>query len=666
MDNKGQRLKETGAERTGLGILRRFVTRAALAAVCFTLTLDDARADGATNLPSDTPKTFQSRTNEFDYVKREEMVPMRDGVKLKTFILIPKGATRAPMLLTRTPYNSSGRVSRSESPHLAAVVPQMDDTAVAAGYIIVFQDVRGKYGSEGDYVMTRPLKGPLNPTEVDHATDTYDTVDWLVKHVPESNGRVGTIGGSYDGYTTAMSTVHPHPALKVAVPFSPMVDGWIGDDWFHNGAFRQDGSLDYIYNQEATHKGDEKWWSGNRDTYDEFLRAGSAGAMAASRGLEQLGFWRAIAEHTAYDHFWQDQAVDKLLAKEPLAVPTMIVSGLFDQEDIYGGPALYKALAGKDPKGEKVHLVLGPWNHGQGRREGRGIGEIQFEGDTATWFRRTVMQPFLDHYLKDAPNPNTPRVLVYETGADEWHRYDAWPRACAEGCPDPGRNLFLLSGGRLGFEQPGMSKNEFDEYVSDPAKPVPYRQRPTLPAYAPDSTWGEWLVDDQRHAACRPDVLVYETEPLKEPLRVAGEPIARFFASTSGSDADWVVKIIDVWPDEVPNHPKLGGYQQMLSADILRGRYRQDPANPQPIEPGKVLPYRLRLPNVCHRFLPGHRIMVQIQSSWFPLYDRNPQTYVPNIMFAKPESYVKATQRIWHTPQNASLIELPVIAGDAK
>ncbi len=667
MDNKGQRLKETGAEKTGLGILRRFVTCAALAAVCFTLTLDDARADGATNLPSDTPKTFQSRTNEFDYVKREEMVPMRDGVKLKTFILIPKGATRAPMLLTRTPYNSSGRVSRSESPHLAAVVPQMDDTAVAAGYIIVFQDVRGKYGSEGDYVMTRPLKGPLNPTEVDHATDTYDTVDWLVKHVPESNGRVGTIGGSYDGYTTVMSTVHPHPALKVAVPFSPMVDGWIGDDWFHNGAFRQDGSLDYIYNQEATHKGDEKWWSGNRDTYDEFLRAGSVGAMAASRGLEQLGFWRAIAEHTAYDHFWQDQAVDKLLAKEPLVVPTMIVSGLFDQEDIYGGPALYKALAGKDPKGEKVHLVLGPWNHGQGRREGRGIGEIQFEGDTATWFRRTVMQPFLDHYLKDAPNPDTPRVLVYETGADEWHRYDAWPRACAEGCPDRGSNLFLLSGGRLGFEQPGVSKNEFDEYVSDPAKPVPYRQRPTLPAYAPDSTWGEWLVDDdQRHAACRPDVLVYETEPLKEPLRVAGEPIARFFASTSGSDADWVVKIIDVWPDEVPNHPKLGGYQQMLSADILRGRYWHDPANPQPIEPGKVLPYRLRLPNVCHRFLPGHRIMVQIQSSWFPLYDRNPQTYVPNIMFAKPESYVKATQRIWHTPQNASLIELPVIAGDAK
>jgi putative CocE/NonD family hydrolase len=271
------------------------------------------------------------------------------------------------------------------------------------------------------------------------------------------------------------------------------------------------------------------------------------------------------------------------------------------------------------------------------------------------------MQPFLDHYLKDTPPPGTPRVLVYETGADQWHRYDSWPRSCAEGCPEQARKLYLLPGNRLGFEQPGLSSQEYDEYVSDPAKPVPYRQRPTQ-----DLTWNEWLVDDQRHAACRPDVLVYQTEILKEPLRVAGAPVARLSASTSGTDSDWVVKIIDVWPDEVPDHPKLGGCQQMLSADILRGRYRLDPANPQPIEPDKALPYRLPLPNVCHTFLPGHRIMVQIQSTWFPLYDRNPQTYVPDIMFAKPESYAKATQRVWHTPRNPSLIELPVIAADAQ
>ncbi len=614
---------------------------------------------------SDTPAKFAAKKDTFDFVKREEMIPMRDGVKLKTFILIPKaamkpGAPKAPILLTRTPYNAGERVSRSESPRMASVVPQMNDTAVAAGYIVAFQDIRGKYGSEGDYVMTRPLIGPLNSTKVDHATDAYDTIDWLVKNVPESNGRVGTFGGSYEGYTAVMSVVRPHPALKVSVPFAPMVDGWIGDDWFHNGAFRQDGTLAYIYEQEGTRKNEEKWWSETRDTYEEYLRTGSAGAMAMSRGLDQLGFWRAIAEHPAYDAFWQNQAVDKLLAKEPLKVPMMIVSGLFDQEDIYGGPTLFKALADKDPDGQMLHLVLGPWNHGQGRREGRGIGQIMFEGDTATQFRRTVMQPFLDYYLKDGPKPATPRVFVYETGADQWHRYDNWPRVCTQGCSERSRSLYLTAGGTLSFDKPAASKEKYDEYVSDPAKPVPYRLRPTLAGSAADSTWGEWLVDDQRNAAARPDVLVYETEPLKEPVRLAGQPIANLFASTSGSDADWVVKIIDVLPAENPNHPQLGGYQWMISADILRGRYRQDPANPKPIESNKVLAYRLPLPQVSHTFQPGHRIMVQIQSTWFPLYDRNPQKYVPNIMFAKPEDYVKATHRVWHTPENASFIEFPV------
>ena len=612
-------------------------------------------------LQSETPATFTPKTDSFDYVRREEMIPMRDGVKLKTVILVPRGASQAPMLITRTPYNASGRLLRFNSPRMAAVVPPMLDAAVAAGYIVVYQDVRGKYGSEGDYVMNRPLIGPLNPTGNDHATDTYDTIDWLVKNVPEGNGRVGTIGGSYEGFTAVMSTVRPHPALKASVPFAPMVDGWMGDDWFHNGAFRQDGMLQFTYDQQATRRGKVEWWSGVYDTYEEFLRAGNAGAMAASRGLEQLGFWRAVSTHTSYDAYWQDQAVDKLLAKEPLSVPMMIVAGLFDQEDIYGGPALYKALAPKDPAGRYVHLVLGPWNHGQGRRDARSLGPMQFEGDTGAWFRRNVMQPFLDHYLKDAPQPDTPRVLAYETGANQWHRLDHWPRACSAGCPEPARDLYLQGGGRLSFDRVQADETQYDEYVSDPAKPVPYRQQPTLATYAPDSTWGEWLVDDQRHAASRTDVLVYTTEPLEEPLRVAGEPYARLFASTSGSDSDWVVKIIDVWPDEVPDSPELGGYQQMLSADILRGRFREDFSVAKPIASNKVLPYRIRLPQVSHTFLPGHRIMVQIQSSWFPLYDRNPQTFVPNIMFAPPESYVKAMQRIWHTPEYATAIELPVI-----
>ena len=610
---------------------------------------------------SDTPTDFKASTDSFDYVKREEMIPMHDGVKLKTFILIPKGASHAPMLMTRTPYNASERVLRLNSSHLASVVPSMDDTAVAAGYIIVFQDIRGKYGSEGDYVMTRPLKGPLNPTDTDHSTDTYDTIDWLVKNVPESNGRIGTIGGSYEGYTTVMSTVRAHPALKAAVPFAPMIDGWMGDDWFHNGAFRQDGTLQYTYNQEGTRKNEVTWWSDSRDTYESFLRAGSAGAMAKARGLEAMGFWRELAAHPAYDSYWQEQAVDKVLAKEPSKVPLLIVSGLFDQEDSYGGPALYAALAGSDPRGERVHLVLGPWNHGQGRREGRGIGPILFAGDTAGWFRRAIMQPFLDYYLKDGPQPDTPRVLVYETGADTWHRYDAWPRSCESGCPASSRPLYLLANGRLGFEAPPANQSRYDEYVSDPAKPVPYRPQPTLDGESPDSTWDEWLVDDQRFAASRPDVLVYQTEPLQAPLRVAGQPFAHLSASTSGTDSDWVVKIIDVWPPEVPDHPVLGGYQQMLSADILRGRYRQDAANPRAIQHDKVLTYTVRLPNVSHTFLPGHRIMVQIQSTWFPLYDRNPQKFVPNIMFAQPGDFTKATQRIWHAPGTASSIALPVV-----
>ena len=607
------------------------------------------------------PAAFAPKTDGFDFVKRDEMVAMRDGVKLRTLIFVPRGAQGAPMLLARTPYNAAERMSRSQSSRLAAVAPQMLDTAVDAGYIVVYQDVRGKHGSEGDYVMNRPLRGPLNPTDTDHATDTYDTIEWLVKNVPESNGRVGTIGGSYEGFTVLMSTVRPHPALRATVPFAPMVDGWMGDDWFHNGAFRHEGAIEFTYNQQATRKSSEKWWYDNYDSYDAYLRAGSAGAMAASRGLDQMGFWRQLAAHPSYDAWWQEQAMDRVLAKEPLTVPMMIVGGLFDQEDIYGAPALYKALAPRDPAGRLVHLVMGPWNHGQSRREGRGIGMVQFEGDTAGWFRREVMQPFLDHYLKGAPRPETPRVLVYETGANQWRRYDDWPRACAEGCAVRSRELYLLADGGLGFERPVAASQAFDEYVSDPAKPVPYRLQPTIATGAEGSTWGDWLMDDQRHAASRTDVLVYVTEPLEEPLRIAGEPHARLFASTSGSDSDWVVKLVDVWPDTYPPNAKMGGYQQMISADIFRGRYREDLANPKALKPDAVLEYRIRLPQANHTFLPGHRVMVQIQSSWFPLYDRNPQSFVPNIMFAPPESYIKATQRIWRSPGQASAIELPVI-----
>jgi putative CocE/NonD family hydrolase len=625
------------------------------------LSLKKSTDDFSEDSDSDIPEKFTPKTDIFDYTRREEMIPMRDGVKLKTIILVPKGIQNTPIVMTRTPYKAEGRTLRFNSSSLSMVVPQMNDTTSEARYIIVYQDVRGKYGSEGGYMMNKPLTGPLNITGTDHSTDAYDTIDWLVKNIPESNGRVAAIGGSYEGYTTLMCTINPHPALKAVVPFAAMVDGWMGDDWFHMGAFRQEASLPYAYNQEATRKNEIKWWSGSYDTYDAYLRAGNAGAMAASRGMESIGFWKKLAAHTSYDSFWQQQAMDKVLAQHPLTVPMLIVGGLFDQEDIYGSPKLYKVLAQEDPEGKLVHFVLGPWNHGQGRRDARSLGPLQFEGDTGGWFRRNVMQPFLDHYLKDAPKPDIPRVLAYETGANAWHRYDDWPPKRTEGYKAHSRDLYVQEDGKLGFEAPA-AKQAFDEYISDPAKPVPYRQRPTIPSSAAESTWGEWLVDDQRHTASRTDVLVWATEPLKEPLRVAGQPVARLFASTSGSDSDWVVKIINVWPDEVPENPKLGGYQQMLSADIFRGRYREDFAVPKPLVSGKVLEYRIPLPQVSHTFLLGHRIMVQVQSSWFPLYDRNPQTFVPNIMFAPPERYRKATQRVWRTAEYPTAIEIPIIS----
>lgn len=621
--------------------------------------MSNQKKDEIDNINSETPENFTPKTDTFDYTRREEMIPMRDGVKLKTIILTPKNAHKAPIILTRTPYNAAGRTLRFNSKHLSMVVPQMNDTTVEAGYIVVYQDVRGKYGSEGGYMMNKPLTGPLNQTGTDHSTDTYDTIEWLVKNIPESNGRVGAMGGSYEGFTTLMSTINPHPALKAVVPFAAMVDGWMGDDWFHMGAFRQEGTLPYTYSQEATRKNEKKWWSGCYDTYEEYLRVGNAANMVASRGMENLGFWKKIKEHTAYDNFWQQQAVDKILSEHPLKVPMLIVGGLFDQEDIYGSPALWKALSQKDPDGEKIHFVLGPWNHGQSRREARSLGPMQYIGDTGAWFRRNIMQPFLDHYLLDAPEPDTPRVLAYETGANIWQSYSDWPPKQNKAMTET-RSLYMQPDGKLGFTPP-KAKEAYDEYVSDPAKPVPYRQRPTIPSGADGSTWGEWLVDDQRHTATRTDVLVWSTEPLEEPLRVAGQPVAKLYASTSGSDSDWVVKIIDVYPDEVPINPKLGCFQMMLSADILRGRYRENYAVAKPIESGKVLEYRIPLPHVSHTFQPGHRVMVQVQSSWFPLYDRNPQTFVPNIMYAPPESYVKATQRVWRTTEYPTAIEMPVL-----
>ncbi|HWZ77882.1 MAG TPA: CocE/NonD family hydrolase [Candidatus Sulfotelmatobacter sp.] len=621
-------------------------------------------AQQSASLPSETPEKLEPVTDGFDYVKRDVMIPMRDGVKLHTVILIPKGAKNAPILLTRTPYNASALTSHAASSHLGPILNGYDnplEVILEGGYIRVVQDVRGKYGSEGEYVMTRPLHGPLNPTPVDHSTDTYDTIDWLVKSVPESNGKVGILGISYDGFLPLMALVNPHPALKVAVPMNPMVDGWMGDDWFHNGAFRQQ-NMPYIYEQEATRSNSEHWWTNHFDDYDVYMEAGSAGELGRRHGLEQVGFWRKLLEHPSYDSWWQQQAMDKILAAQPLKVPTMLVASLWDQEDIYGAPAVYQALKPKDTGNDKVFLVMGPWHHGQEIEDGSSLGALKFGSDTGRYFRLNILKPFLDHYLKDgAPKAGVATVTAFETGTNTWRRLASWPAGCESGCAVHAKPLYLDAGLKLSFDAPKAGDAAFDKYVSDPAKPVPYRARPSQPVgYSGRFTWPQWLVDDQREASGRPDVLAFVSDVLKEPVKISGQPVVNLMASTSGTDSDWVVKVIDVYPDEVADQEEMGGYQLMISADIFRGRYRESLETPKPIAPDKPLLYRWTLPTANHVFLPGHRIMVQVQSTWFPLYDRNPQTFVPNIFWAKPGDYKKAVQHVFHSPDQASFIELPV------
>ena len=618
---------------------------------------------------SETPARFTPVTSGFDYERRDVMIPMRDGTKLKTVIWIPKGADGkpvhgAPILLTRTPYNASERGSGIASAHLATVIGESDAAGALVtegGYIRVVQDVRGKYGSEGAFIMNPPLVGPLNPIGADDSTDAYDTIDWLVKNLPETNGKVGILGISYDGFTSVMALFHPHPALKAAMPINPMVDGWMGDDWFHQGAFRND-NLTYFHDQEATRDSSVTWWTDHYDDYETWLDAGSTGDMARRHGMGQVGFWNKVEAHPAYDSFWQDQALDKLLAKQGLTVPTMLVHSLWDQEDIYGAQAIWRAVKPRDKDG-KLFMTMGPWFHHQVRLDGDAVGNIKFGEDTAAWFRREVLLPFFDHYLKDgstAPLPST--VTAYETGANRWEHLSGWPQGCEAGCRIEHRPLYLHQGGGLDFDAPAPAAPGFDRYVSDPAKPVPYLPRPIhIEGDAGEASWQRWLTDDQRPAAARTDVLVFTSEPLTAPLKVAGEPVARLIASSTGTDGDFVVKLIDVYPDEVGRDPKMGGYQLMVAVDIMRGRYRDSFAEPKPIVPGKPLAFKVQLPTVNHVFLPGHRLMVQVQSSLFPIYDRNPQTYVPNVFDAKPGDYKAAEIHVYDAGTLASAVDLPVV-----
>jgi putative CocE/NonD family hydrolase len=505
-------------------------------------------------------------------------------------------------------------------------------------------------------VLNRPLSGPLNDTGIDESTDAFDTIDWLVKNTPESNGHVGVIGSSYLGFTALMTLIDPHPALKAVIAQSPMVDGWMGDDWFHNGAFRWT-SLGFPLSQ-GFNKGDGggEFALGGGDDYTRYLEAGSVADFVRMVGAAHVPGIRKFLENPAYTEFWSLQAVDKWLAVRPHQIPTMLVVGQWDQEDSYGAPAVYRALEPKDTNNDRVSLVIGPWRHSGFNHYGYDLGALTFTGDTAREWWVKYAKPFFDHWLKGGPDPQTPPVLTYATGVNQWNESPRWPM----GTPQA---IYLAADGKVVFEKPHSKGRE--DYVSDPAKPVPFIPRPI--AMGDAMQWKPWLVHDQRFVTGRPDVAVWTSAPLDGALHIMGAPEVELFASTTGTDSDWVVKLIDVYPNDVPEDrsqgglPSMAGYELPIGIEIFRGRYLRSFAAPSPLKPGKVERYTWKLPDVDHVFLPGHRIMVQVQSTLFPLYDRNPQTFVANIMDAKRTDYRAATQSVWFGGDQASAILLPVV-----
>lgn len=588
-----------------------------------------------------------------DFTVREEMVPMRDGVKLYTLILVPKDVTGPlPILLERTPYNAQ-RLLHGPSTRLAVTVGAK---FLGKGYIYVSQDIRGRYKSQGQYAMYRVPRGEFNRSETDETTDAWDTIDWLVKNVP-NNGRVGVWGTSYPGWLTLAAERDPHPALAAAVPFNPVVDVWKADDWFHWGAFRAVYAFDFIYGMETRHGASLDFPYSQRDLYAWALEKGALGRALGAYLDERHEMWGRLMDNPAYTGYWRDCAADQWFDTPDRMVPTLHVHGYWDQEDIYGSPAVYAAMEKHDPDNDLNFFAAGPWYHGQHFAEGSHLGLIDFDEDTAKRFREDVLRPFMARFLKGEENVEISPVTVFETGVNRWRRFDRWP---------PSRSaskLYLRDDGKLSFEAPG-EEDSSTEYISDPAKPVPNAPRPFWGVTYSDPSilarWRSWLVEDQRFVDGRPDVLTWVGEPLEEAVTVRGPVTARLFAETTGTDADWVVKLIDVYPDEDPESFEMSGYQLMVSGDIFRGRFREDYSKAEPVPANEVLEYRIPLPVVNHTFKPGHRIMVQVQSTWFPLYDRNPQTFVESIMYAPDDSYHARTHTIHHSEDHPTHLELLV------
>jgi uncharacterized protein len=582
--------------------------------------------------------------------KTEVMIAARDGVKLHTEIYAPKHASEAlPIVLERTPYGLKDD-EKGYSTKLTRYVEMIPDD-----YIFVFQDIRGRYGSEGTFVMNRPVRDPKNAKGIDEGTDTYDTIDWLVKNVPQNNGRVGLLGISYGGWLTVMGMLEPHPALKAVSEQASPADMFLGDDFHHNGAFRLSYGYEYSTMME-TDKTNFKFAFDRFDTYEWYLRLGPLSNANANYIHGKLPTWNDFVKHPNYDAFWKQQAMAYLLKKP--TVPNLNVAGWWDQEDFYGPMKIYEILE-KNDSNHQNYLVAGPWNHGGwAGGPGNSLGLIPFGSNTGTYFRQKIEAAWFAHWLKDKGDLPVKEALLFQTGSNQWVQFDSWPPKNAET-----KSLYFREDGKLSFDPPDAAGPAFDTYVSDPAHPVPYRHRPIDMTYPDDHPggWYTWLVQDQRFVDKRPDVLSWETDELKEDVTLAGQVRAKLFASTTGSDSDWIVKLIDVYPESYPSNWRLSGYELMIADEVFRGKFRKSFEKPEPIAPNVVTPFTIDLHTANHVFKKGHRIMVQVQSTWFPIIDRNPQKFVTNIFEAKESDFQKATQRIYRSKEQASRVEISVM-----
>ena len=583
------------------------------------------------------------------YDRTDAMIPMRDGVRLYTVLYTPRGlAGPLPILFRRTPYGVEHTPSPTAMDYFKALARD--------GYVFAFQDIRGRFKSEGQFVMQRTPRDRRDANAIDEGSDAYDTMDWLVKNIPANNGRVGMLGVSYDGWLTAMALTDPHPAFRAASPQASPADMFLGDDFHHQGAFRLSYGFEYAALLESSDTANTQFAFDQYDTYEWYLRLGPLANANAQYFHGKLPTWNDFVAHPNYDEFWKRQRITPYLGAD-VTVPTLSVAGWWDQEDFYGPVAIYWEMERHDPQ-RRNFLVVGPWNHGGwAGAEGRQLGGIDFDSATARQFRERIQAPFFAYYLKDQGALTQPEAVLWESGANHWRSFDHWPPREATA-----RNLYFHADGKLSFEAPRDSGSAFDQYVSDPAHPVPYRNRPIEPTYYPrGSGWYTWLLQDQRFVQGRPDVLTWATDPLDSDVVVAGNIMAHLFASTTGSDADWIVKLIDVYPQEYPKNPKQGGYELMVANDVLRGRFRTSFEHPQALVPGRVAEFTVDLHSQDYRFLAGHRIMVQVQSTWFPIIDRNPQTFVPNIFAAKASDFRAQTHRVWRTTRAPSHLVLPVV-----